>query len=226
MGRIGSDVNPDSRGVRVTRQTAPAGSRKEQAARTEADLKSAARRVFERRGYLNTKITDITAEAGRATGSFYTHFSDKESLLEAMLADMLAGVDDQVRTSGTHNPDFSDPGAVRWHVAAFWTFFSRHRTELVALQQAALVDPRFAEHLKDLYAPDVDEIRDHLRRAEDSGVQLPADEQLVATMISSMMLQFAMVWLVGPSLGRTLGDEEAIDALTRFILYGLHGAGR
>lgn len=210
----------------MTRQKTPAASRKEQAARTEADLKSAARRVFDRRGYLNAKITDITAEAGRATGSFYTHFSDKESLLEAMLADMLAGVDAQVIGSDTHSPDFSDPGAVRWHVAAFWGFFSRHRTELVALQQAALVDPRFAEHLRQLYAPDMDEIRDHLQRAQEAGVRLPADEQLVATMISALMLQFAMMWLVGPSMGRTLGDEEAVDALTRFILYGLHGAGR
>jgi len=210
----------------VTGQKTPAGTRKEQAARTQTDLKSAARRVFARRGYLNTKITDITREAGRATGSFYTHFPDKESLLEAMLADMLAGADEQVLTSGTHSPDFSDPDAVRWHVDAFWRFFSEHRTELVAVQQAALIDPRFAEHLKELYAPDVDEIRDHLSHAERAGVRLPADAQLVATMISSLMLQFAMVWLVGPDLGRRLDDEEAVDALTGFILYGLHGSGR
>lgn len=219
-------MSTGNQGALLTRQNTPAGSRKEQAARTESDLKAAARRVFERRGYLNTKITDITAEAGRATGSFYTHFDGKESLLEAMLADMLAGADAEVRSSATHSPDFSQPSAVRWHVAAFWKFFSQHRTELVALQQAALVDPRFAEQLKELYAPDVDEIRDHLRRAEDAGVRLPADEQLVATMISALMLQFAMVWLVGPSPGRELGEEEAVDALTGFILYGLHGSGR
>lgn len=79
---------------------------------------------------------------------------------------------------------------------------------------------------KELYAPDLDEIRDHLEHAVDSGLELPADTQLVATMISGMMLQFAMMWLVGPSMGRKLDDEEAVDALTRFILYGLHGAGR
>ncbi|HEY3684464.1 MAG TPA: TetR/AcrR family transcriptional regulator [Streptosporangiaceae bacterium] len=205
-------------------QNAPsAGSRKQQAARTEAELKDAARRVFARRGYLNTKITDITREAGRAAGSFYTHFDGKESLLEAMLADMLDNVDAETLGSG-HNPDFSVPGAVRWHVDAFWHFFSRHRTELVALQQAALVDERFAERLREMYEPDVDELRDHLERAVAGGVTLPADPAIVATMISSLMMQFAMMWQVGGvGGGRKLDDDEAVDALTAFVLHGLHG---
>jgi AcrR family transcriptional regulator len=95
----------------------------EQAASTEAALKDAARRVFARQGYLNTKITDITAEAGRAAGSFYNHFTSKEELLTALLTDALAESDEVIFAADSqHRANFSDREAVRWHVENYWRF--------------------------------------------------------------------------------------------------------
>src|SRR3954452_14931520 len=117
-----------------------ATSRKEKAAETESALKAAAKRVFARKGYLNTKITDITAAAGRATGSFYNHFAGKEELLEALLKDMLSEADEAVYVDLSHEADFSKIEAIRWHAAAFWNFYKAHIPEMVALKQAAMVD--------------------------------------------------------------------------------------
>lgn len=50
--------------------------------RSRAALLAAARRLFGSKGYANTKIADITQEAGRALGSFYTYFANKEEILE------------------------------------------------------------------------------------------------------------------------------------------------
>jgi AcrR family transcriptional regulator len=196
--------------------------RKEQAAQTEAELKAAAVRVFERAGYLNTKITDITAEAGRATGSFYKHFASKEALLEALLADLLAEGDASAELPG-HGTDFRDREAVRYHVAVFWSFYRRHRVIMVALQQAALVSDTFAQRSAEMLAPDLGHIVDHL-----SGLTLPGDPIVSASLFATTISAFAGTWLSAnrPDLGRDLSDEEAVETLTTFLHAGLGGSAR
>jgi len=139
--------------------------RSEQAARTEAELQAAAVRVFAQRGYLTTKITDITditAEAGRATGSFYKHFTGEEKLLESLLARLFEQSDEAVAAAGNHPEDFRDRDAVRWHVETFVRAFREHRTVMVALQQAATVDETFARRQSELFRPDLEHLADHL----------------------------------------------------------------
>jgi AcrR family transcriptional regulator len=200
------------------------GVRRQQAAQTEAELKAAAVRVFARLGYLNAKITDITAEAGRATGSFYKHFTSKESLLEALLADLLAE-GDQSSLAGGHGDDFSHRSAVRWHVEVYWYFHRRHSTLMSALQQASSVDARFAERSQAMIEPDLHHIADHLIRARESGLQLPGDPLVVASAFTQLMATFAATWqsAAGPQLGRPLSDEEAIETLTNFAYAAIGG---
>ena len=205
------------------------GVRKARSAETEAALKEAAKRVFARTGYLKAKITDITAEADRAAGSFYSHFSSKEVLLEALLVDMLAESDDRVAEPG-HSPDFTDPEAVRWHVATYWRFVNANRPVVVALSQAAMVDERFARRLRQLLEPNLLDIAHHLEHIRAAGGQLPGDPLVVASALISLISQFAATWLLGEgvpaALGRELSDEEAVDTLTRFILHGISGPDR
>ncbi|GAB6899080.1 TetR/AcrR family transcriptional regulator [Kineosporia succinea] len=189
------------------------GVRRQQAAQTETELKAAAVRVFGRVGYLNTKITDITAEAGRATGSFYKHFTGKEKLLEALLADLLAETDDDLHGRAEPHPsDFRDREAVRFHVEHFWRFFQRHRTVMVALQQAATVDESFARRQDEMLDPDLHHLATHL-----TGLDLRGDPLVAAAIISRLMWSFAST-----SLPNT-GDDEAIETLTTFIHAGLAG---
>ncbi len=205
------------------------GVRRARSAETEAALKEAAKRVFARTGYLKAKITDITAEAGRAAGSFYSHFSSKEQLLEALLVDMLAESDERVEEPG-HSPDFTDPEAVRWHVAVYWRFVRANKPVVVALYQAAMVDERFAHRLRELLEPSLHDMAHHLDHIRASGGQLPGDPLVVASAMISMISQFAFTWLLGEgetaAPGRELSDEEAVDTLTRFIAHGISGPSR
>lgn len=53
--------------------------------RTRKKLVDAARHVFERDGFLDARITDITHQAGVAAGSFYTYFKDKHDVFSAVM---------------------------------------------------------------------------------------------------------------------------------------------
>lgn len=53
--------------------------------RTKQALITAAREVFERDGYLDARISDISKAAGVASGSFYTYFNDKEEVFAALV---------------------------------------------------------------------------------------------------------------------------------------------
>ena len=44
--------------------------------------------MFERDGFLDARITDITAEAGVAAGSFYTYFTSKEDAFAAVMEEV------------------------------------------------------------------------------------------------------------------------------------------
>jgi AcrR family transcriptional regulator len=191
------------------------GTRKQQAAQTEAELKAAAIRVFERVGYLNAKITDITAEAGRATGSFYKHFASKERLLESLLADLLAEADASADLAG-HPDDFRDREAVRWHVAVFWTFYGRHRAVMSALQQAAIVDEEFARRSREMLEPDLRHIAGHL-----AGLDLPAEPLAAASFFTTTLSAVAAGWFAGTV--PAAGEPEIIESLTTFLHQGLGG---
>ncbi len=52
---------------------------------TQAALVRGARAVFERDGFIDARIADITAAAGTALGSFYTYFESKEEIFNAVV---------------------------------------------------------------------------------------------------------------------------------------------
>ena len=65
----------------------------ERGRRTRGALVAAARVVFERDGYADSRLVDIAAEAGCSVGTFYTWFDGKDEVFAAVLeqaqADML-----------------------------------------------------------------------------------------------------------------------------------------
>ncbi|MBY9080520.1 TetR/AcrR family transcriptional regulator [Paenibacillus sp. HN-1] len=60
------------------RTVKPAGDRKK-------EIIGVAGRLFQTKGYVNTTVEDVIRESGIAKGTFYYHFSSKETLLRSVL---------------------------------------------------------------------------------------------------------------------------------------------
>lgn len=61
--------------------------RAERAAHTQAKLRKAAIGVFARKGFHETKISDIVAEAGVSQPAFYLYYGSKEALFETLVSE-------------------------------------------------------------------------------------------------------------------------------------------
>ena len=203
------------------------GERKVRAAQTEAVLKTAAQQQFAERGYLNTKITDITDAAGRAVGSFYQHFASKEDLLQALLADMHAQAGRALDDDGPAH-DLTDPDQLREHLAAAWGVMRDYRPVMTALFESALAaGPASGELWKQLTADTV-MLREHLQYLQEQGHALPGDPVLIAAAMGGMLSMLAYALL--PAAPEAPGadhpgypDAQIIDALTGLLLHGLAG---
>jgi AcrR family transcriptional regulator len=68
----------------ATSLPAPAGRRDRQKQERERRILSAARRLFDRDGYVNTSMEQVAARAGLAVGTLYNYFSSKDQLLLAI----------------------------------------------------------------------------------------------------------------------------------------------
>jgi AcrR family transcriptional regulator len=181
-------------------------------ARTRTALVQASREIFERDGFLDARITDITARAGVAAGSFYTYFTSKEEALAAVLEDVeeemlhprlreLADGDDAISVIEAAN---------RAYLAAY-----RRNAKLMALmEQVSHIDEDFRRlRLRRARAFTQRNAR-ALVRLQQQGVADPGlDPQLAARALSAMVSRIAYLRYV-QGFGSE-SPEALVSMLTR-----------
>jgi AcrR family transcriptional regulator len=115
----------------------------ERGRRTRQQLLVAARRVFERVGYQDARLVDITGEARCAIGTFYTYFNSKDEIFSAVLE---FAQEDMLHPGTGQVPGSSDAYTVI--EASNRSYFESYRQNaklMVALEQVAHVDGQFRE---------------------------------------------------------------------------------
>jgi len=174
---------------------------------TDEAFKEAARVVFARDGYLNAKITDIAAEAGRSAASFYNYYDTKARAVEFHAeATSLAVL--------PFRAGLARPEALREAVAGFWRTYAKRRGELIGIFQAAMVEGRFRDRWLELRGEAITRIAGEVRAAQAQGYCPGVDPVLTASALSAMLEHFCYIWLgQGGEKDVAFDDERALDAV-------------
>jgi AcrR family transcriptional regulator len=179
---------------------------------TDEAFKEAARVVFARDGYLNAKIGDIAAEAGRSAASFYNYYDTKADLLIALAEEF-----HEEATSLAMLPfraGLAGPDALREAVAGFWRTYAKRRGELIGIFQAAMVEGSFHDRWLELRGEAIRRIAGEVRLAQARGYCPGVDPVMTASALSAMLEHFCYIWLgQGGEKGVPLDDDRALDAV-------------
>jgi AcrR family transcriptional regulator len=183
-------------------------------ARTRAGLVAAARKVFERDGYLDAKLIDITKAAGCATGSFYTYFANKEEIFAAVLEQ---AQQDMMHPGMGRVRDSDDPYAVlEASNRAYLEAYRRNAQLMGLLEQVSQVDPKFrafrAQRADAFIQRNAAGIAD-LQARGIAGADV--DPLLASRALSGMVSRLAYVTFVGE--GGALGSGADFETLVATV---------
>jgi AcrR family transcriptional regulator len=200
----------------VSTVRAPERRRRADAERNRAALVGAARRVFERDGYVRARITDIADEAGVAHGSFYSHFDGKPAIFAAVMAE----VEEEMLHPGPVLTAGDPVAVIEAANRAYLEAYQRNARLMALLEQVATVDESFRELRRKRSAAFLDRNARAVRRLQQAGLADPGlDADLTSLALSTMVSRSAYAAFV---LETPPADSEALAAtLTRLWVNAL-----
>ena len=178
---------------------------------TRQAIEEAARNLFAQRGFHGTTLADITSAAGKSTAVFYRYFTDKEDLLAALAEDLLGDVVDL--TTIPQDDDYFTSA-----VGVYWEMFKPNIGVMVAIDQLAATQPRFAELQSQFRRFGTDIVIASVRRAQQQGYAGDLDVDHTALAIALLFERFTSVCL---SAG--ISNDAAVTTLSTIWKKTLYG---
>jgi AcrR family transcriptional regulator len=163
--------------------------------RTRAALITAAREVFERDGYLDARMSDISLAAGVAAGSVYTYFDGKEEIFAAVV--------DQVQEEMLHprlreRTGITDPHRlIDLANREYLRSYKKNARLMALLEQVAQVDQSFRALRLQRSAAFITRNARMIRGLQEAGLaDSSLDPELTAHALSAMVSRMAYLAFV------------------------------
>lgn len=182
---------------------------------TQAAIDSAARTVIARKGILATTISDIAAEAGRSTASFYNYYDSKE----AMVHEWAQRFRDEARDRAlpATSPELTNWERSHQAAAAHWETYRHRLAEVIAISQLAMINDDFAQYWAEICELPISLIVSMIKHAQQQGFCQDDNPRLVAVALVSMLNQFCYTQLSGN--GAATADDDACVTTLANIFY-------
>lgn len=193
---------------------------------TREKILDAARRVFERHGYLDVKIVDITREAGVAAGSFYTYFDSKEDTFGVLLETLR----DEITSHDESVPALPDDPieAIRRATRVYFDSYQKNVGLWRIFEQMAAMDGHFRQLRLErarFFASRNARMIKHLQASGHADPALSADA--MSLVLSSMVSRTAQLMF---NFGLEIDDvEELVESVVQVWVRSLglpDGVGR
>ncbi len=176
----------------------------------KAELLEAARRVFERQGFLDARVADIAEEAGVSQGTFYTYYDSKDAIFREVAAELAA------RMIAALKPEGPRPASVHEQIErAMRRFVAAYRAEarlVVVVAQLGQSTPEVAALRLSVREAFVARTAHGIRMQQAQGLIDPdLDPWLASEVLGSMVDHTCWVWL---NLGKDFDEEALIATMT------------
>jgi AcrR family transcriptional regulator len=207
MSAVRASRPASQRQASVTPTGRPATRKSE---RTRRRVLNAAKQLFDRRGYRDTTIDDITRRAEIAHGTFYLYFGGKSELLRELLTQAFEEFD-RIATR-----DLLVPGEIAGSVRETLETYQRNRLLMRLMREASAADAHFRADYDQLF---VERLVGHLR---DNIIRLQATLPEDAARVNPRAAARAMVGMIESfAYGIFIGGEDysidiAVETLTVF----------
>ncbi|MBN3069095.1 TetR/AcrR family transcriptional regulator [Pectobacterium brasiliense] len=181
---------------------------------TRATLLATARKVFSERGYADTSMDDLTAQASLTRGALYHHFGDKKGLLAAVVEQIDAEMDERLQVISDTAEDAWD--GFRRRCRAYLEMALDPEIQRIVLRDARAVLGGASPDSQRHCVESMQRLIDNLIR---QGVVADADPQALASLIYGSLAEAAF-WIADGEDGnaRLAQGVAALELLLRGLL--------
>ena len=184
--------------------------------RTRQALLDAARWIFERDGYHEARVTDISKAAKVAHGTFYTYFESKQDVFRQVVEEMQRSM----QTARPPAPAGLTPAERIAHANRLYFEAYRANARMMAvLEQAQTFDDELKGLRRSIRGPaNTRSTRAIARWQEEGLVDRTLDARYVANALRSMVDRSFFIWLV---LGESHDEEKGLETLNQLCARAL-----